>query len=80
MWDLFLGDGAEGTSPSASGCNIDEQSVLEKPNEDLPEWLHEMITNQVYDLSHLLSAPVTKCFPCIACKNHNDIDDPNAWI
>ena len=32
--------------------------------------------NQTYGLSHLLSAPVTKCFPCIACKNRIDVNDP----
>ena len=47
--------------------------------DDLPDWLQEMIDNQAYGLSHLLSAPVTKCFPCIACNNRIDVTDPHGW-
>jgi hypothetical protein len=33
--------------------------------DDLPDWLQEMIDNQAYRIPHLLSAPITKCFPCM---------------
>ena len=39
-----------------------------------------MIDNQAYRLSHLLSALVTKCFPCITCNNRINVTDPCGWI
>jgi hypothetical protein len=78
--DLSLGHSAEGTSPPAYAHNTAGQSLLRKQNDDPPDWLQEMIANQAYRLSHLLSAPVTKCFPCIACKNRINIDNPHEWI
>ena len=47
--------------------------------DDLPDWLQEMIDIQAYGIPHLLSAPITKCFPCIACNNHIDVTDPHGW-
>ena len=47
--------------------------------DDLPDWLQEMIDNQVYSIPSLLSAPITKCFPCIACNNCIDVTDPRGW-
>ena len=46
---------------------------------DLPDWLQEMIDNQAYGIPHLLSAPITKCFPCIACNSRIDVTDPHGW-
>ncbi len=77
--DLSLGNGGEGTSPPANARNTAGQSPLRRQMDDLPDWLQEMIDNQAYGLSHLLSAPVTKCFPCIACNNRNDVTDPRGW-
>jgi hypothetical protein len=45
--------------------------------DDLPDWLHEIETNNTYDASLLLSAPITQVFPCVACKN---INNPTTWI
>ena len=67
--DLSLGNSAEGISPPANARNTAEQSLLGRQNDDLSDWLQEMIDNQACGLSHLLSAPVTKCFPCITCNN-----------
>ena len=78
--DLSLGDGAKGTYPPANARNFAGQSLLGRQNDDLPDWLQEMIDNQAYRLSHLLSAPVAKCFPCITCKNRINEDDPRGWI
>jgi hypothetical protein len=47
--------------------------------DDLPDWLQEMIDNQAYGISCLLSAPITKCFPCIARNNCIDVTDPRGW-
>jgi hypothetical protein len=78
--NLSLGDGAEGTSPTATTGNTAEQSPLRRQMDDIPDWLQEMIDNQAYRISHLLSAPITKCSPCIACNNHIDVTDPRGWI
>ena len=77
---LSLGDGAKGTFPPANARNIAAQSLLGRHIDKLPDWLQEMIDNQAYRLSHLLSAPIRKCFPCIACKKRIDEDDPCGWI
>jgi hypothetical protein len=47
--------------------------------DDLPDWLQEMIDIQAYRIPHFLSAPITKCFPCVACNNHIDVTDPRGW-
>jgi hypothetical protein len=78
--NLSLGEGVEGTSPPASARNTAGQSLLGRQNDDLPDWLQEMFDNQAYQLSHLISTPVTKCFPCIACNNLIDVTDPRGWI
>ncbi len=80
VYDLSLGASAEGTSPPATARNTDGQFPLGGQVEDLPDWLHEMNTNRVYNASHLLAAPITQIFPCISCKNHKDINNPTAWI
>ncbi len=78
--NLSLGNGAKGTSPPANPRNTAEQSPLRRQIDDLPDWLQEeMIDNQAYGASHLLSAPVTKCFSCIACNNRIDVTDPRGW-
>ena len=46
---------------------------------DLPDWLQEMIDIQAYGIPHLLSAPITKCFPCVAYNNHINETDPRGW-
>ena len=46
---------------------------------DLPDWLQEMIDIQAYGIPHLLSAPITKCFPCVACNNYINVTDPRGW-
>ncbi len=78
--DLSLGNGAEGTSPPANARNTAGQSLLGRQIDDLSDWLQEMIDNHAYGLSHLLSASVTKCFPCIACHNCINVTDPRGWI
>jgi hypothetical protein len=78
--NLSLGNGMEGISPPANARNTAGQSLLVRQNDDLLDWLQKMIDNQAYRLSHLLSAPVPKCFPCIACKNRINVNDPHGWI
>ena len=39
-----------------------------------------MIANRAYPLSHQLSTPVTKCFPCIPCKNPVNVNGPSKWV
>ncbi len=77
--DLSLGKGAEGTSPTATTHNTAEQSPLRRQMDDLPDWLQEIIDIQAYGIPHLLSAPITKCFPCVACNNSIDVTDPREW-
>ncbi len=77
--DLSLGDGADGTSPTASTNNTAKQSPRRRQMNDLPDWLQEMIEIQAYGISHLLSAPITKCFPCFAYNNHANETDPRGW-
>ncbi len=79
-YDCSLGNGAEGTSPPATAYSKDGQFSLGEQVEDLPSWLHEMDTNQIYDASHLLAAPITQVFPCVTCNNHSNIKDPTLWI
>jgi hypothetical protein len=75
-----LGNGMEGMSPPATAYSKDGQFPLGVQVEDLPDWLHEMDTNQIYDASHLLAAPITQVFPCIACNNYSNINNPTLWI
>jgi hypothetical protein len=79
-YDCSLGNGTEGTSPPATKYSKDGQFPLGGQVEDLPSWLHEMDTNQSYDASHLLAAPITLVFLCITCNNHSNIKDPTSWI
>jgi hypothetical protein len=79
-YDHSLGNGAEGTSPPATAYSNDGQFPLGGQVEDLPSWLHEMDTNQIYGASHLLAAPITQVFPCVTCNNHSNIKDPTLWI
>ncbi len=72
-----LGDGADGTSPTMSTCGKDGQSLIGGQLDNLPDWLHEIETNNTYDASLLLAAPITQVFPCIACNN---IDNPTTWV
>ena len=70
----------EGMSPPATAYSKDGQFPLGGQVEDLPDWLHEMDTNQIYDASHLLAAPITQVFPCVACNDYSNINNPTSWI
>jgi hypothetical protein len=72
-----LGKSADGMSPTMSACGKDGQSFIRGQLDDLPDWLHEIKTNNTCDASLLLAALITKVFPCVACKN---IDNPTTWI
>jgi hypothetical protein len=72
-----LGNGVDGTSPTMSTFGKDGQDFNSGQVEDLPDWLHEIETNNTYDASLLLANPITQVFPCIACKN---INNPTTWI
>jgi hypothetical protein len=65
------------TSPTMSTCGKDGQSFIVGHLDNLPDWLHEIETNNTFDASLLLAAPITQVFPCIACKN---INSPTTWI
>ncbi len=73
----ILGSSADDTSPKMSEFGKDGQDFNSGQVEDLPDWLHEIKTNNTYDASLLLTAPITQVFPCVACKN---IDNPTTWI
>jgi hypothetical protein len=79
-YDCSLGNGMEGMSPSATAYSKGGQFPLGGQVEDPPDWLHEMDTNQIYDASHLLAAPITQVFPCVASNNYSNINDPTLWI
>ncbi len=79
-YDCSLGNGMEGMSPPATAYSRDGQFPLGGQVEDLPDWLHEMDTNQIYDASHLLAAPITQVFPCVACNDYSNINNPTSWI
>jgi hypothetical protein len=72
-----LGNGVDGMSPTMSACGKDGQSFIRGQLDNLPNRLHEIETNNTYDTSLLLVAPITQVFPCIVCKN---IDNPSTWI
>jgi hypothetical protein len=72
-----LGNGTDGTSPTMSTCGKDGQSLIGGQLDNLPDWLHEIETNNTVNASLLLAAPITQVFLCIACKN---IDNPATWI
>jgi hypothetical protein len=55
--DEVLGDGADGTSPTMSTCGKDVQSFIGGHSDNLPDWLHEIETNNTSDASLLLAAP-----------------------
>ncbi len=75
--DEVLGNGADGTSPRMSAFGNDGQDFNSGQEEDLPDWLHEIETNNTYDASFLLAAPITQVFLCTACMN---INNPTTWI
>jgi hypothetical protein len=75
-----LGNGADGTSPTMSAFGKDDQDCNSGQVDDLPDWLHEIETNKAYNASHLLVAPITQVFPCVACNNHKNINNPTTWI
>jgi hypothetical protein len=72
-----LGDGTDGTSPTLSTCGKVGQIFIGGQLVNLPDWLHEIETNDTYDASLLLANPITQVFPCVACKN---INNPTTWI
>jgi hypothetical protein len=72
-----LGNGGEGTSPTMSSCGKDGQSFIRGQLDNLPDWLHEIETNNTYNASLYLATPITQVFPCVACKN---INNPTTWI
>ncbi len=41
-----------------------------------PNWLHEIGNNQMFDKAGLISALINQNFPCIACNNHKNINNP----
>ncbi len=71
--DEVLGEGADCTSPTISACGKDGQGFIRGQLDDLPDWLHEIETNNTYNASLLLATPIIQVFWCIACKN---IDNP----
>jgi hypothetical protein len=79
-YDCSLGNGMESMSPPGTAYSKDDQFPLGGQVEDLPDWLHEMDTNKIYDASHPLATPITQVFPCVACNNYSNINDPTLWI
>jgi hypothetical protein len=55
-----LGNGADGTSPTKSECGKDGQSLVGGQLDDLPDWLHEIETNNTFNASLLLAALITQ--------------------
>jgi hypothetical protein len=72
-----LGEGVDGMSPTLSTCGKDGQSFIGGQLANLPDWLHEIETNNTYNALLFLAAPVTQVFVCVACK---DIDNSTTWI
>jgi hypothetical protein len=75
--DEVLGNGIDGTSPTMSECDKDGQSLIGGQLDNLPDKRHEIETNNTFNASLLLVAPITQIFLCVACKN---IDNPITWI
>jgi hypothetical protein len=65
---------ADGTSPMAtkSEHNTDHQDAL-------PNWHIEANHTPPFDKRELISAPINQIFPCIACLNNKNINDPLTW-
>jgi hypothetical protein len=57
-----LGNSADGTSSTMSTCGKDGQSFIGGQLDNLPDWLHDIETNNTYDASLLLAAPIAQCF------------------
>jgi hypothetical protein len=70
--DEVLGNGTDSTSPRMSAFGNDGQDFNSGQVEDLPDWLHEIETNNTYDASFLLATPIIQVFPCTACMNINN--------
>jgi hypothetical protein len=67
-----LGNGVDGTSPKLSTCGKVGQSFIGGQLADLPDWLHEIETNNTYNASLLLAAPIIQVVMCIACKKYQE--------
>jgi hypothetical protein len=63
-----LGNGADGTSPTLPTRGKDGQSFIGGQFADLPDWLHEIETNNTYDASLLLAAPITQIFHALHAR------------
>jgi hypothetical protein len=72
-----LGNSTDGTLPTLSTCGKDIWSFIGGQLANLPDWLHKIETNNTYNASFLLAAPITQIVLCIACKN---INNPATWI
>jgi hypothetical protein len=60
--DEVLDNGAAGTSLKLSTCGKDGQSFIGGQLADLPDWLHEIETNNTHNTSLLFAAPITQFF------------------
>jgi hypothetical protein len=78
--DEVLGNGVDGTSPTMSAFGKDGQVCNGGQVDVLQDWLYEIETNNTYDASHLLAAPITQVSPCVACNNQKNINNPTTWI
>jgi hypothetical protein len=61
-YDRSLGNGMEGMSPPATAYSKDGQFPLGGQVEDLPDWLHEMDTNQIMMHHTFLLPPSPRFF------------------
>jgi hypothetical protein len=57
-----LGNGADGTSPTMSTCGKDFQSFIGGHSDNLPDWLHEIETNNTSDAHFFLPPPSPRFF------------------
>jgi hypothetical protein len=70
-----FGQHADGTSPMATenGHNTNHEDAL-------PNWHGEANRIQAFAKPELFSAPINQIFPCVACLNHKNINDPSTWV
>jgi hypothetical protein len=57
-----MGNGADGTSPTVSAFGKDGHDFNSGQVEDLPNWLHKIETDNMYDASLIFATPITQDF------------------
>jgi hypothetical protein len=70
-----FGQHADGTSPMATeyGHNTNHEDAL-------PNWHNKVNRIRAFAKPELLFAPINQIFPCVACLNHKNINDPLTWV